>query len=183
MNFYSLSIIAIALSLDAFGVALSIGLDNRLRMRNKLIFSLSFGFFQFLFALIGSYTGFLFNKYIVTVPNIVGGIIIALVGAYMIVEGASDKDKCPFLDPKMYIILGISVSIDAVVIGFTVLNKISSSLIIFSDTIYIGIVTFIFSAIGFFIARYLKRIQLIEKYADYLGGIILIAFGLKMIFF
>lgn len=88
-----------------------------------------------------------------------------------------------FPDPKMYIILGISVSIDAVVIGFTVLNKISSSLIIFSDTIYIGIVTFIFSAVGFFIARYLKRIQLIEKYADYLGGIILIAFGLKMIFF
>lgn len=97
MNFYSLSIIAIALSLDAFGVALSIGLDNRLRMRNKLIFSLSFGFFQFLFALTGSYTGFLFNKYIVSVPNIVGGIIIALVGVYMIVEGASDKDKCPFL--------------------------------------------------------------------------------------
>lgn len=183
MNFYSLSIIAAALSLDAFGVALSIGLDNRLRLKRRLIFAFSFGFFQFLFSLAGSYTGFLFNKYIVTVPNIAGGIVIALVGGYMIKEGASGKDTCPFLDPKMYVIMGISVSIDAVVIGFTVLNKISSSLVIFSYTIYIGVVTFLFSVVGFFIARYLKRIQLVEKYADYLGGIILIAFGIKMIFF
>lgn len=183
MGFYSLSVIAVALSLDAFGVALSIGLDNRLRLKNKFVFALSFGFFQFLFSLIGSYTGFLFNKYIVTVPNIAGGIVIALVGSYMIKEGASEKDECLFLNPRMYIILGISVSIDAVVIGFTVLNRISGSLLIFSYTVYIGIVTFIFSVVGFFIARYLKRIQLVEKYADYLGGIILIIFGIKMIFF
>jgi putative Mn2+ efflux pump MntP len=35
---------------------------------------------------------------------------------------------------------------------------------------------------AFFFARYLKKLKAIGKYADYLGGVILILFGLKMIF-
>lgn len=183
MEFYALTLIAIALSLDAFGVAMSLGLNENLKIKNKMQFAFSFGLFQFLFAFAGAYFGLLFNEYIVSVPNIVGGIIITGVGAYMVKEGYEKKEECLLIKPGMPLILGISVSIDAMVIGFTVLNKIKNSLILLQNTLYIGLITFIFSVFAFFISKYLRKINILEKYSDYIGGIILIIFGLKMIIF
>ncbi|MBU5269902.1 manganese efflux pump MntP family protein [Clostridium cochlearium] len=183
MNFYSLFLIAIALSLDAFGVALCIGLNNNVDSKYKASCAMYFGFFQFLFAIIGSYAGFLFNKYIASMPEIIGGIVICIVGIIMIKEGTDNKDDCKILKPGMNIILGISVSIDAMVVGFTVLNKVQSALVRFKDTLFIGIVTLFVSIVAFIISKYLKKIDVISKYADYIGGVILILFGLKMMFF
>lgn len=183
MSLYSLLIIALALSLDAFGIAICIGLNDGVKLKNKLEFILSFGFFQFLFSILGAYAGILFNIYVTSVPNIIGGTIISLVGVLMIKEGFENKGKCPLINPKMCIILGISVSIDALVIGFTVLNKVPNNLQLFQYTLIIGLVTLIMSTFAFFIAKYLKTIEFVGKYADYIGGIILIIFGIKMMFF
>lgn len=183
MSLYLLFSIAIALSLDAFGVAICIGLNNQVRRNNKLIFAASFAFFQFLFSLIGAYIGLLFNTYIASVPQVIGGVVIALVGALMIKEGYENKGECPLIKPSMYLILGMSVSIDAMVIGFTALSNVGNTMVIISDTLVIGFVTLVISIAAFFLARYLKRISAIGKYADYLGGVILILFGIKMIIF
>jgi len=182
MDLYTLFTIALALSLDAFGVALCIGLNNQTKLLNKISFIISFGVFQFLFSYIGAYAGFLFNTYVASVPSIIGGMIISFVGVVMIKEGFENEGRCPLLKPKMYFILGMSVSIDAMVVGFTVLNNITN-VILFKDTLFIGGVTLIMSTLAFIISRYLKKIEVIGKYADYIGGIILIIFGLKMIFF
>lgn len=183
MSFYSLFLIAIALSLDAFGVALCIGLNIGISRKHKVLFTTSFGFFQFLFSLIGAYAGVLFNKYIASVPQVIGGVLISIVGIMMLKEGFERKEACPLIKPGMFIILGISVSIDAMVVGFTVLDHISSNLIVLQNTLFIGIITLIMSSVAFIAARYLKRIELISKYADYIGGVILIIFGIKMMFF
>lgn len=183
MDISSLLLIAIALSLDAFGVAISIGITKGVQNKNKVLFCISFGFFQFLFSLTGAYAGFLFNTYIAAVPKIIGGIVIAIVGIIMIKEGFEEKSENLLLHPKMYIILGMSVSIDAMVIGFTALNKIQNLSDILNQTVFIGVVTFIISAAGFVISRYLRKIEMVSKYADFIGGIILIIFGLKMILF
>ncbi|WP_298838713.1 manganese efflux pump MntP [Clostridium sp.] len=182
MDMYSLFMIALALSLDAFGVALCIGLNNQTKFSNKVGFTISFAVFQFLLSYIGAYAGFLFNTYVAAMPTIIGGIIIALVGVIMIKEGITNQGKCPLLKPKMYFILGISVSIDAMVIGFTVLNNITK-VILLEDTLIIGAVTFIMVILAFIVSKYLKKIDIIGKYADYIGGIILVFFGLKMMFF
>jgi putative Mn2+ efflux pump MntP len=182
MDLYSLFIIALALSLDAFGVALCIGLNNQTRFKNKLGFIISFSFFQFLLSYIGAYAGFLFNTYVAAMPSIIGGVIIAIVGVVMIKEGFENQGKCPLLKPKMYFILGVSVSIDAMVVGFTVLNNITK-VVLFQNTLFIGGITLVMSTIAFIISRYLKKIEVVGKYADYIGGIILIIFGLKMMFF
>ena len=50
-------------------------------------------------------------------------------------------------------------------------------------SLYIGIVTLVISLLGFWLSRILKRISIVSKFADFIGGIILIIFGLKMIFF
>jgi putative Mn2+ efflux pump MntP len=183
LGFYLLFSIALALSLDAFGVAVCIGLNNQVRRNNKFLFALSFGFFQFLFSLIGAYAGFLFNTYIAAVPEVIGGIVIAVVGAMMIKEGLENQGECPLIKPSMYFILGMSVSIDAMVVGFTAFHEVTSMAVRLSDTLFIGLVTLIMSLGAFFLARYLKKVNAIGKYADYLGGVILIIFGVKMIFF
>lgn len=183
MDIKSLFIIAVALSLDAFGVAISIGISRGIYRRNKIIFALSFGFFQFLFSFVGAYAGFLFNTYVALVPKIVGGIIISIVGVLMIKEGFEDKNENFLLNPKMYIVIGTSVSIDALVIGFTALDKIKSLGNLAFETVFIGLVTFFLSLAGFIIARYLKKLDIVAKYADFLGGTILIVFGIKMILF
>jgi putative Mn2+ efflux pump MntP len=82
----------------------------------------------------------------------------------------------------MYLILGVSVSIDAMVVGFTVLNNITKVMLL-KDTLFIGAVTLAMVTIAFLISKYLKKIEVVGKYADYIGGIILIIFGLKMMFF
>ena len=183
MDFYSLLLIAIALSLDAFGVALCIGLNRGVRIKGRVLFSACSGFFQFLFALIGAYAGVLFNTYIASVPQIIGGALISIVGILMLKEGFQNKGECPVIRPGSYFILGISVSIDAMVIGFTVLNNINNNLIILKDTLFIGVVTLIISSLAFVVAKYLKKIELLGKYADYIGGVILVIFGIKMMFF
>jgi len=101
----------------------------------------------------------------------------------MIKEGFENKGKCPLINRKMCIILGISVSIDAMVIGFTVIDKLKSNLQLLEYTLIIGLVTLLMSSFAFFIAKYLKKIEFVGKYADYIGGIILIIFGVKMMFF
>lgn len=183
MSFYSLFLIGLALSLDAFGVALCIGLNNNVTLRYKGLCSASFSFFQFLFSLVGAYIGFLFNTYIVDVPEIIGGVIIAGVGLLMVKEGMENKQECALIKPGMWIILGISVSIDALVVGFTALNHISNVFIMLNSTLLIGLITMIMTIFAFMITRHLRKIEIIGKYADYIGGVILILFGIKMMFF
>lgn len=183
MDFYSLSLIALALSLDAFGAALGIGFNNRLGLNEKFKFVLSFGFFQFLFSFIGAWLGTVFNLYIVALPQRIGGLMMIIVGLIILKEGFQNKESAIFLESKMYFIMGISVSIDALIIGFTVLSSSYGYFYITISSLYIGIVTFVISIIGFYIVKFLKKIEIMQKYSDYISGIILILFGMKMIIF
>jgi Predicted membrane protein len=182
MELYSLFLIALALSLDAFGVALSIGLNNNLKSINKLFFCLSFGFFQFLFSFLGGIVGAYFLKYISEMPSIIGGAIISVVGVMMVKEGMEGKSESIIFSPKMYVILGISVSIDAMIVGFTVLNSVLFLTLVYYAC-FIGLVALVMSLVAFFISKFLNKIYLISKYADFIGGTILILFGFKMMFF
>ena len=128
--------------------------------------------------------GFLFEKYITAIPNIIGGTAIGIVGAMMIKEGfEKNENEDLVLKNIMYLILGVSVSIDALVVGFTTIGTTISYWIIFIDSIFIGIITLIICTSGFYFCRFIRKINFITQYADFLGGIILILFAFKMIFF
>ncbi|HSN58511.1 MAG TPA: manganese efflux pump [Clostridiaceae bacterium] len=180
MDFYSLFAIALALSLDAFGVALCIGLNKGTTTSIKTMVASSFGFFQFLFSLIGALAGFMFTTYITSVPTIIGGALISIVGVMMLKEGMEEKEECVILKPGMIVVLGVSVSIDALVIGFTAFNNISSTASIMFSTLFIGVVSVVMSFVAFYLSRHLHKIDIVSKYADYIGGVILVLFGIKM---
>ena len=179
MNIKDILIVGVALAMDAFGVTISIGLNKRVNRSKKIGFIISFALFQFLFFFSGAIMGFLFEKYITAIPNIIGGTAIGIVGAMMI----KNENEDLVLKNIMYLILGVSVSIDALVVGFTTIGTTISYWIIFIDSIFIGIITLIICTSGFYFCRFIRKINFITQYADFLGGIILILFAFKMIFF
>lgn len=187
MNLKDVIIVGVALAMDAVGVAIGIGVNSKVKRKNKIAFIISFAFFQFLFFFMGGVGGHLFQKYVTTIPNVVGGIAIAIVGALMIKEGiengSNDKDEILLLKSSMVIILGVSVSIDALVVGFTAIKYISNMMRVVNDSAVIGGITLILCTFAFYFCRYIRRINFISRYADFFGGATLIIFAIKMIFF
>lgn len=180
MNIWNVALIGVALAMDACGVAMSIGLNCQVKLVNKVKFALSFAFFQFLFAFGGAFLGKFINSNIVALPTLLGAVAILIVGILMIKEGMGEKDECILIKPGMALIIGVSVSIDALVVGITALF--SRGDFIFTDGILIGVITLALVSLAFILTKYLQKMTFISKYSDYLGGIILILFSLKMMF-
>lgn len=175
-------LIAIALALDAFGVALGLSCSQNLQKKEKGLIILSFGFFQALFTFLGAVFGRFVNLNFFNITGYLSGTIIFIMGLLLLKEGHSQNqndEESKLLSTWAYIILGISVSIDALGVGFSVLYKDPLVLVTF-NSIYIGMITSFLTFCAFPLSGFVKNIRIVEKYADYLGGIILILFGLKM---
>ena len=182
MELRDVIIVGVALAMDALGVTIGIGVNSKVSRRKKINFIISFAFFQFLLFFIGGIGGFFFDKYIISIPNIIGGITIFIVGVIMIKEGFNNEKEEGLLEKKFItIVLGLSVSIDALVVGFTAFYGINGYRVMASDSLIIGIITFLICTTGFYLCRYIRKVQFITKYADFLGGIILILFSIKML--
>ena len=183
MSVFGVFVIGIALAMDAFGISIGIGVNSIITRKKKIGYILSFGFFQFLFTLIGGGMGYYFDTYILPIPSVLGGIIVGTIGILMIMDGVKEKENSLLVKNSMVVILGISVSIDALIIGFTTFHQLGSLLVLLIDSVLIGLITLFFCTIAFFSCRYLRKISFISKYANFLGGIALILFAIKMIFF
>ena len=180
MNLKDIIIVGVALAMDAVGVSISIGVNSAINKKNKIEFIISFAFFQFLFFFLGKISGNLFETYITAIPN-----AIAIVGILMISDGFENKenDERMLLKKGVALILGVSVSIDAFVIGFTGFGYISSIIRIIFECSIVGFITLILCTFAFFLCRYIRKVEFISKYADFFGGVTLIIFAIKMIFF
>lgn len=183
MNLYYVIIIGIALAMDAFGVTLGIGLNPKLNRNHKIKFLLSFAFFQFLFTYVGGSLGYLFDTYITNISSIAGGIIMGIVGILIIIDGYKQNENEILIKNSTCLLLGISVSIDALVVGFTAFHLITHNLLLCVYSLLIGLITLLFCSIGFFICRYMKKIKFTTIYSNFFAGMALISFGFKMIFF
>ncbi len=175
-------LIAVALALDASGVSMGIACGTKLNMKNQISLIFSFGFFQFLLALSGALLGDFIDTRIIEISDITSGIIILIIGIILFREGFKKEEECIYRRLSFWtvVILGISVSIDALGIGFSVLHK-DLILNMLQNSLIIGLIASIFTLISLNIIKYLKKIILIEKYSDYIAGIILIIFGINMI--
>jgi len=176
-------LVALALALDAAGVTMAIGCGTKTNLRDKMKVIFSFGFFQFLFALLGGLIGNYIDQNFFAISNYFSGTVIFLLGIFLIREGYKNEDECIYRKLSLWIviILGVSVSIDALGAGFSLLYALDYSLII-QDSLIIGVIASIITIISFKIVNYIKHISLVEKYADYLGGFILLLIGINTFF-
>ena len=176
-------LVGIALGLDAFGVALGLGCGNILIKKQKISLVFSFGFFQFLLTFFGAILGSYINNNFFEISNYLSGAVILFIGLLLLKEGYEREEVCTYTNFSLisYILLGISVSIDALGVGFSLMNNLDINLII-NNSLIIGFISLVMTAIAIKIVRFIKKLSLVERYADYIGGIILIIFGLNMIF-
>ena len=181
MDFITILFIGVGLAMDACAVSLAkgMGLDKDKVKKYALILALAFGFFQALMPAIGYFAGSHFADYIQSIDHWIAFILLSLIGINMICEGKEEKEdevKIHSIPFKDILLLAIATSIDALAVGVSfAFLKVNLFLAITT----IGITTFILSFVCVLFGK--KLGSLFEKYAEYLGGIILILLGIKIL--
>ncbi|MDD7185434.1 MAG: manganese efflux pump MntP family protein [Ruminococcus sp.] len=179
MSIFELFLLAVGLSMDAFAVSICKGLSmSRISLKKMIITGLWFGGFQALMPLTGYFLGSAFEKYIADFDHWTAFIFLSFIGINMIRESFSkDNQVDSSLGFKIMLAMAVATSIDALAVGIT-FGLLPDVNIIFAVS-FIGIVTFIFSAVGVKIGNSFGM-----KYrskAEISGGIILILIGTKIL--
>ena len=180
MDLFSLFIIAVALSMDAFAVSICKGLAmRRITIKEAGIIGLWFGGFQALMPLIGYILGYQFKNYITSVDHWIAFILLAIIGGNMMKESFSkeEDENSDSLDVKTMCLLAVATSIDALAVGITFAFLPDTN--VTAAVLFIGIVTFVLSAAGVKIGNLFGT-----KYkakAEFAGGLILVLLGLKIL--
>ena len=179
MSLAELFIIAVGLSMDAFAVSVCKGLSvQKMKLGHALTCGIYFGGFQALMPLIGYLLGSQFESMITQIDHWIAFVLLGIIGFNMVKESRETEEEkldCSF-GVKAMIPLAIATSIDALAVGVTfAFLKVD----IFWAVTFIGVVTFVLSAIGVkvgnvFGMRYKSK-------AELAGGVILILMGAKIL--
>ncbi len=182
--FFTLLLMGVGLSMDAFAVSICKGLSMRkVNKKQCLVIGLFFGGFQALMPFIGWVLGSQFEQYITSIDHWIAFILLGFIGGKMVVEAIREKDEAvevgkmdPPLDLKEMFILAIATSIDALAVGITFAFL---QVPIVEAVSVIGITTFVISVIGVYVGNFFGNRY--KKKAELAGGMILILIGLKIL--
>jgi len=172
-------LLAFALSMDAFAVSVGLGVksitfDKKLALKVALFF----GFFQAFMPFIGYLASIGLGNFIESIDHWIAFFLLSFIGGKMLYESFEEntEDEISIITNKLLLILAIATSIDAMAAGFT-LNLLALNP--FVSMILIGITTFIFSYFGVYMGT--KGGSYLEDKAEKIGGVILIAIGVKIL--
>ncbi|HCH51428.1 MAG TPA: manganese efflux pump MntP [Proteus sp.] len=185
MSFYATIILALALSMDAFAVAICKGATlHKPRFREALRTGLIFGIIEASTPVIGWALGLYTSQYIIQWDHWVAFGLLFVLGSRMIYQSLKRADDCPCEEdaPQRHgslslIATGIATSLDAMAIGvglaFLQVNIVHTAMTI-------GMMTMIMATLGMLIGRYVGPV--LGKKAEIVGGIVLIAIGFNIVF-
>ena len=173
-------LISIGLAMDAFAVSICKGLSLKtMSWKKAIIVGLYFGFFQALMPLIGYFLGATFESVVTKVDHWIAFILLGIIGINMLKEafGNDEENQNDKVDFKTMIMLAIATSIDALAVGITFAFLKTNLMLSVS---IIGIITFVICLLGVqignkFGAKYGSK-------AEFIGGLILILMGIKILF-
>lgn len=135
--------------------------------------------FQAFMPLIGWLIGNSMKSLIEPVDHWIAFGMLSLIGGKMIIESFIGSETREIKNPlhiKVILVLSLATSIDALAVGFSfavLLDKILVAVLI------IGSVTFVASMLGILLGK--KTGPKINRYAEIIGGLILILIGLKIL--
>ena len=183
MNTFSVLMIALALAVDAFAVALAAGVSlPEINFRHTFRLAWHFGLFQGGMNIIGWAGGLSFRSLIESFDHWLAFGLLFLVGARMIHEALAEKDEeRPFSDPTRgvsLVMLSVATSIDSLAVGlsFAILK-----VAVWVPALVIGIVASMLTACGLHLGRVVRHAGRLGKIAEVGGGIVLVAIGLKIL--
>ena len=184
MTIFEIIIMAIALAMDAFAVAICKGLaTGKVKIKHMLVVGLWFGTFQALMPFIGCTVGAAFLSYIEAVDHWIAFVLLGLIGGNMIKEALSGEEECDCTDAslsfRVMLTMAVATSIDALAAGVGMSVDLDGMGQILIAVLSIGIITFLLSAIGVKIGSVFG-----SKYkflAELSGGVVLVLMGLKIL--
>jgi len=181
MTLLEITGVAIGLAMDASAVSVANGISiKNIKQKEAFRIAFSFGFFQAVMPLIGWALGLSFRSYIQNFDHWIAFGLLLVIGAHMLIEALeppkpdSTKNNC--LNPRTLLIMSFATSIDALAAGisFSVLD-----MGIWFPILIIGLITFILSYI--FLISGNKLGNRFGRGMDFVGGVILIAIGVKIL--
>lgn len=181
MDYLSLFVLACALAMDTFAVALATGFTiNPPAGRQVFRMAFHFGLFQALMPTIGWLAGSALHWIIYAVDHWVAFALLAFVGGKMIwVAIRKDKDEKPQNDPTSgweLVVLSVATSIDALAVGIS-LAMVDGQILL--PALIIGLVTAAFTAAGMLLGG---RVGIMwGRRVEALGGIVLVAIGTRIV--
>jgi len=182
VNMSTLTIVGVAvgLAMDAFAVSIASGVTLKDRkFYNAAKMALWFGSFQMIMPLIGWASGIKLRGIISGVDHYIAFGLLTIVGLRMIYEsarGSKEYKKTNPFDRNVLLALSIATSIDALAIGVSfAFLKVS----VLEPILTIGAITFALSFAGVFAG--IKFGQNLGRQMEIVGGVILIAIGLKIL--
>ncbi|WP_443711507.1 manganese efflux pump MntP [Ruminococcus sp.] len=178
MSILELFILAVGLSMDAFAVSVCKGLSlGKIKPKHMCIAGAWFGGFQALMPLIGYFLGSFFAEMIEKYDHWVAFVLLAIIGGNMIKESFGKDEKVDSsMDVKSMLLLAIATSIDALAVGVTFAFL---QVQIVPAVSFIGVITFIFSAVGVKIGSLFGTKY--KSKAELFGGIVLVLIGIKIL--
>lgn len=174
-----LVLIAIALAMDSVAVSIASGSKYKnINVFDIFKIALFMGIFQGIMPLIGYFMGNIFASFVDSIDHYIAFVILVYLGYRMIQEAREGdfEDEVKDLKNKTLLILSIATSIDALAIGITFSF---SDIDIFYAVTLITAITFVLCVIAVYIGKFLGGF--LEDKAEYLGGIILIILGFKIL--
>lgn len=178
-NIISISLIAIALAMDAFSVSMTKGFTQKHLTKSQILYyGLFFGGFQAFMSIIGYFCGNAISSIVESLASVIGFLLLLVIGLNMIRESlsADEEQITDNFSFKEVTLLAIATSIDAFAVGITIALLKDPILL---SSIIIGVVAFMFSIVGVFIGKKLGN-YVGDKF-QILGGVILILIGIKIL--
>jgi manganese efflux pump family protein len=187
MTLTSLILTAFGLAMDAVAVAIASGLAvKKLRWRDAFKMAAFFGAFQAAMPLAGYLIGLYYSKSLIAYNHWIAFALLVGLGLKMIVEairGKSDEMHSPFRTNKL-IVLSIATSLDAFAVGVS-FSLLDTGLL--QTVAVIGAITFALCVPAVWLGHALAKRAAVDaaqstaKGAEALGGVVLIAIGIKIL--
>ncbi len=185
MDYISLIGIAVGLSMDAFAVSLTNGaVTHKAGWKLAVKTALTFGGFQALMPFLGWLVGKAGEGFISAVDHWIALILLGYLGGKMVWEARKKKEteteKKDGIAWKTLLLSGIATSIDALATGVILPSAVGAGSIVemLLSVLIIGAVTFSFSFPGVYLGR--RFGSLLSNKAELIGGLVLIAIGIKI---
>ena len=186
MDIFSLILISIALAMDCFAISIICGILSKGKSRTNILrISVLFGLFQAMMPFIGWLGTKSLAEYIQSFDHWVAFGLLCTLGVRMILESLSPESHKEF-DPERLVTqlsLAVATSIDALAVGISFActgYRTAGSLII--PLVLIGTVSFIAGIAGNLLGRRFGNTIKRRFRPELLGGVILIAIGIKILF-
>lgn len=174
---FTLLLLSLGLAMDAFAAAVAQGASSRPSRKTALRMSLAFGLAQAIMPLLGWALGIAFAAIMASAAHWVALALLTILGLRMMKEGLDRDPEEPMKELSLWplLVVAIATSIDAAIAGVT-LPTIGAPIVL--ACVVIGLTTSLLTYPGMYLGALVGA--RIGKWAEVLGGLILIGLGIKI---